>query len=259
MLTFKNTNVFFGTVLTGLIAIDILYDLPYQLIIFSSLLFMYALIIFYGCYFIRSNFFMKVFCSANTGKKEIAISFDDGPAENYTAAILETLKENNVKAVFFCIGKHINANKTVFRQLHEQGHIIGNHSYSHHFFFDLFSSKHMLREMKMVDNVTERLTGLKPKLFRPPYGVINPNLRKAILDGDYIPVGWSVRSMDTVIKDEKKLLDKVERLLKPGAVFLFHDTSKSTNEMLPRFIKHVKELGYEIVRLDKMLALQPYA
>nr|AUN35648.1 polysaccharide deacetylase [uncultured bacterium] len=111
----------------------------------------------------------------------------------------------------------------------------------------------------MMNRDTEKLIGVKPKLFRPPYGVINPNLRKAIQDGEYTPVGWSVRSMDTVIKDEKKLLEKIKRSLKPGAVYLFHDTSKSTLEVLPIFIKHVKDLGYEIVRLDKMLALQPYA
>ena len=202
---------------------------------------------------------MKVFCSAKTDKKEIAISFDDGPSGNYTPQILETLKEHNVKAIFFCIGKQINANKKIFKQLHEDDHIIGNHSYSHHFFFDLFSSNKMLKELKMMNSDTEKLTGLRPKLFRPPYGVINPNLRKAIQDGDYIPVGWSVRSMDTTIKDGMKLLDKVKKSLKPGAVFLFHDTCKSTHDMLPDFIKHVKELGYEIVRLDKMLALQPYA
>ena len=257
MLTFKNTNIFFALLLIGLIAADILYDLPFYL--FFILGFFYSLVIFYGCYFIQSNFFMKVFCSAKTDKKEIAISFDDGPSENYTAQILETLKEHNVKAGFFCIGKHINANEKIFKQLHDDDHIIGNHSYSHHFFFDLFSSKKMLRELKRMNSDTEKLTGLKPKLFRPPYGVMNPNLRKAILDGEFTPVGWSVRSMDTVIKDEKKLLDKITKALKPGAVYLFHDTSESTVAILAAFIKHVKELGYEIVRLDKMLALQPYA
>lgn len=257
MLTFKNINIFFTSVLIILVAADILFDL--SLYYFLILFLLYSLILFYGCYFIRSNFFMKVFCSATTDKKEIAISFDDGPAENYTPQILETLKQHDVKAVFFCIGRKIAGNEKIFRQLHEDDHIIGNHSYSHHFFFDLFSSKKMLDELQMMNRDTEKLIGVKPKLFRPPYGVINPNLRKAIQDGEYTPVGWSVRSMDTVIKDEKKLLEKIKRSLKPGAVYLFHDTSKSTLEVLPIFIKHVKDLGYEIVRLDKMLALQPYA
>jgi len=98
-----------------------------------------------------------------------------------------------------------------------------------------------------------------PKLFRPPYGVTNPNLKKAIIKGDYTPVGWSVRSMDTVIKSEKKLLDKINRSLKPGAVFLFHDTSKTTVNVLPEFIREVKNKGYHIIPLDKLLHLNPYA
>nr|AUN35647.1 peptidoglycan N-acetylglucosamine deacetylase [uncultured bacterium] len=139
MLTFKNINIFFTSVLIILVAADILFDL--SLYYFLILFLLYSLILFYGCYFIRSNFFMKVFCSATTDKKEIAISFDDGPAENYTPQILETLKQHDVKAVFFCIGRKIAGNEKIFRQLHEDDHIIGNHSYSHHFFFDLFSSK----------------------------------------------------------------------------------------------------------------------
>jgi peptidoglycan/xylan/chitin deacetylase (PgdA/CDA1 family) len=96
-------------------------------------------------------------------------------------------------------------------------------------------------------------------LFRPPYGVTNPNLKKAIVEGNYIPVGWSMRSMDTVIKDEKKLFNKVISKIKPGAVFLFHDTSNATVAILPAIIKHIHENGYEIIRLDKMLNLQAYA
>ncbi|MBC7534337.1 MAG: polysaccharide deacetylase family protein [Ferruginibacter sp.] len=257
MLTFKNINILFVSVLLLLIAGDILYDLP--LIIFPILLVLYSLILFYGCYYIGSNFFMKVFCSAKTERKEIAISFDDGPAENFTPLILKTLKEHNVKAGFFCIGNRIAGNENIFKQLKEEDHIIGNHSYTHDFFFDLFSSKRMLHELKMMDGDTVKITGLKPKLFRPPYGVMNPNLRKAIIEGGYIPVGWNVRSMDTVIKDKKKLLNKILKALKPGAVYLFHDTSASTVEILPAFIRQVKELGYEIVRLDKMMNLAAYA
>ncbi|MEO5893291.1 MAG: polysaccharide deacetylase family protein, partial [Ferruginibacter sp.] len=117
----------------------------------------------------------------------------------------------------------------------------------------------MLQDLKMMDREMERVTGLQPKLFRPPYGVTNPNLKKAIINGGYIAVGWSVRSMDTVIKDERTLFKKITNALEPGAIFLFHDTNKTTLAILPAFIKWVKENGYEIVRLDKMLQLKPYA
>jgi peptidoglycan/xylan/chitin deacetylase (PgdA/CDA1 family) len=226
--------------------------------IYPLLLILYSLVVFYGCYYIGSNFFIKIICSANTDQKEIAISFDDGPVSNYTTEILQLLKQDNIKATFFCIGNRIAGNENIVKKIKDDGHIIGNHSYSHHFWFDIFSSEKMLDDLKKMDQETERVTGIVPKLFRPPYGVTNPNLKKAIIKGNYIPVGWSVRSMDTVIRDEKKLLDKINRSLKPGAVFLFHDTSKTTVNILPEFIREVKKKGYNIIPLDKLLHLVPY-
>ena len=113
--------------------------------------------------------------------------------------------------------------------------------------------------MQMMDKVLKDTIGQKPKLFRPPYGVTNPNLKKAIINGNYIPVGWSIRSFDTVIKNEDRLLKRVLRQLKTGAVFLFHDTSNITVVILPAVIKYIQSNGYEIIRLDKMLNLQAYA
>jgi peptidoglycan/xylan/chitin deacetylase (PgdA/CDA1 family) len=123
----------------------------------------------------------------------------------------------------------------------------------------MYPAKKMQEDLKLMDAEMQKVIGLKPKLFRPPYGVTNPNLAKAIKKGGYTPVGWSVRSMDTVIKDRKKLLERINEGIKPGAVFLFHDTSKATLDMLPGFIKEVKNRGYNIIPLDKLLALQPYA
>ena len=240
-----------------LIGLHVKYGIPVYL--FPLLFVIYSLIVFYGCYYIGSNFFIKVVCSADTDKKEIAISFDDGPVTNFTPQILQLLKEENIKAAFFCIGNRIPGNEKIVKQLQDDGHIIGNHSYSHHFWFDMFSSKKMLEDMQLMDQTMKAITGLQPRLFRPPYGVTNPNLKKAIINGNYTPVGWSVRSMDTVIKNETKLLDKIKGGLKPGAVFLFHDTSNTTLQVLPRFFKEVKNQGYHIVPLDKLLHLSPYA
>lgn len=257
MLNFRNTNIFFIVLLAILIGIYIQYGLP--IYAYCLLLIAYSLIVFWGCYNVGSNFFIKIVGKAETDKKEIAISFDDGPAVNYTPAILQVLNNENVKATFFCIGNRIVGNENILKQIHADGHIIGNHSYSHHFWFDLFSVKKMLADLKQMDAETERVTGLKPKLFRPPYGVTNPNVKKAIINGGYTPVGWSVRSMDTVIKDERKLLNRINNGIKPGAVFLFHDTSKTTLNILPEFIQEVKKRGYNIVPLDKLLNLQAYA
>ncbi|HTC00505.1 MAG TPA: polysaccharide deacetylase family protein [Ferruginibacter sp.] len=257
MLNFKNTTIVFVALLVILMVCNTMHNIP--LTIYVAIILIYSLILFYGCYYIGSNFFIKVICSATTDKKQIAISFDDGPAISFTPEILQVLKAHNIKAAFFCIGNRIVGNENLLTQLHKEEHIIGNHSYSHHFWFDLFSAKKVISDLQMMDKVTKDMIGVQPKLFRPPYGVLNPNIKKAITKGNYIPIGWSVRSFDTVINDDKKLLNKISSSLKPGAIFLFHDTSKITLSVLPLFIQYVKENDYEIVRLDKMLNLQPYA
>lgn len=257
MLNFRNTNIFFSILLAILIAVHINSGMPWYA--YLLLFIVYSLIVFYGCYYVGSNFFIKVVCAADTDKKVIAISFDDGPALNYTPQILQLLNYHEIKASFFCIGNRIIGNEAVLKQIVEDGHIIGNHSYSHHFWFDMYSSGKMLADLKHMDQATEAVTGLRPKLFRPPYGVTNPNLAKAIRKGNYTAVGWNVRSLDTVIKDEAELLRRVSKGIKPGAVFLFHDTSKTTLNVLPEFIKEVKKQGYDIVPLDKLLHLSPYA
>jgi peptidoglycan/xylan/chitin deacetylase (PgdA/CDA1 family) len=256
MLNFKNTNIFFVALLIFLIGYDLLYPLPVWVYLIT--LMVYVSILAYGSYYIGAGFYIKSICAVKTAAKQIAISFDDGPANEYTAEILKVLKEQRVQAAFFCIGNRIRGNGSLLKQIHEEGHVIGNHSYSHDMWFDLFSSGKMSADLRMMDLTVEDSIGLRPRFFRPPYGVTNPNLKKAIIRGRYISVGWSIRSMDTVIKDEQRLLQRVMRSVKPGAIVLFHDTSRTTLGILPVFIKQLAASGYEIVRLDKMLKLDPY-
>ena len=256
MLNFRNINIFFVFLLAVLISVHIQSGLPYY--VYLLLLITWSLIIFWGCISINSGFFTAVICGANTEKKEISISFDDGPAENYTREILKILKDEDIKAAFFCIGNRIAGNETILQEIDAEGHIIGNHSYSHHFWFDMFSAKRMLNDLKKMDEAMFKAVGYTTSLFRPPYGVMNPNLRKAIVRGQYIPIGWSVRSMDTVSKDEERLLSKLCARIEPGDIFLFHDTCKITLDVLPKFIREVKKRGYNIMPLDKLLDLQRY-
>ncbi|WP_448699585.1 polysaccharide deacetylase family protein [Mucilaginibacter sp. AW1-3] len=253
MLNFKNVNILF----ICLLGVGIWAGMP----IYADvvLLAIYLSLLFYGCYYVGSNYFIPVICSVKTNEKIIALSFDDGPDAINTPQILAMLKASDVKAAFFCIGNKIADNKQVLKQIDDEGHIIANHSFSHHFWFDLFSTKKMTGDLLMMSEAMSNAIGKAPKLFRPPYGVTNPNVKNAINNCNYTPIGWSVRSMDTVIKQPEKLLSNMVSKIKPGAVFLFHDTSNTTLAMLPEFIQHIKAKGYQIVRLDKMLNLQAYA
>ncbi|MGC4034529.1 MAG: polysaccharide deacetylase family protein [Chitinophagaceae bacterium] len=256
MLNFKTANIIFIFILIGLISYDIYTGLPFYVYIITA--FIYSLFLFWGSYYVGSDFYFKIICSAKTEKKQIAISFDDGPVNEFTPQILNLLQEYSVPAAFFCIGKRVKENEELLRQVHSAGHIIGNHSYSHDTWFDLFSATKMHDDLQAMDEAMYKAIGLKPKLFRPPYGVTNPNLKKAVNRGNYISVGWNIRSLDTVITDEQKLLIKVTKALKPGAIVLFHDTGKAIPAILPAFIKTARDKGFEIVRLDKLLNLEPY-
>ncbi len=217
--------------------------------------FIYSLILFYGCYFIQANFFLKVHNKGITSKKIIALTFDDGPDDNTTSKILLILKEKKVKATFFCIGKRIAGNELIIQQMHLDQHLIGNHSYSHHFWFDVFSVNKMLKDLQKTDILINQITGNKPIYFRPPYGVTNPNVAKTIKIGKYIPIGWNVRSMDTISKNPEQLISKLKNAICPGAIILLHDTMNITVSILPLLIEEIKANGYTFVRVDELLNL----
>jgi peptidoglycan/xylan/chitin deacetylase (PgdA/CDA1 family) len=226
--------------------------------VYGWLLLIYVSVLFCGSYFIRMEFFMKSICSVKTSEKVIALSFDDGPAGKKTARMLDILKENNVEATFFCIGKNMPENEDILKRIINEGHIVGNHSNSHDRLFDLHSSKKMLNELELTSQTCQEITGLYPRFFRPPYGVTNPNLKKAVLEGGFISIGWSIRSYDTVIGNEERLLTRILARLKPGAILLLHDTSDSTLKILSRLLKEIRNRGYKMSRLDKMINLNPY-
>jgi peptidoglycan/xylan/chitin deacetylase (PgdA/CDA1 family) len=257
MLNHRNVNIFFIVFILLWILLDgHTHSSP---AVYAWILLVYVSVLFCGSYFIRLGYFFKSVCSADTTEKEIALSFDDGPAPSFTPAILDVLKEKRVETIFFCIGKNIPGQENLLSRMVGEGHIIGNHSYSHHPLFDLFGPVKMRRDLLLMNETTREATGLNLKLFRPPYGVTNPHLKRAIEDGGFISIGWSVRSLDTVIGDEDRLVQKILRSLKPGAIVLLHDTGKVTVRMLGRLIDEIHEKGYRIVRLDKMLKLNPYA
>lgn len=213
----------------------------------------------WGATNIRSGLFLKTVNAADTNEKVVALSFDDGPLPQYTPQILDILLQYEVPAAFFCIGKNISSNSALLERIHEEGHVIGNHTYTHDHWFDMFSAGRMLKELEQTDAAVKSATGLQPQLFRPPYGVTNPNLRKAVLKGNYIPVGWNIRSLDTTIREKDKLFDRISSRLKPGAVILLHDTCQITVDLLPILIRYIRTEGYRLERLDKMLNVKAYA
>jgi peptidoglycan-N-acetylglucosamine deacetylase len=257
VLNFKNTNLLFVFSIAVTFLVDYFLPVPIWIYLFGTGI--YLLILLYRSYYVNSNFYLPVACRADNSKNEIALTFDDGPIEPQTSLILDILNKNNVSAAFFCIGSRMKENQSLLKQIDEQGHLIGNHSYSHHFLFDFFSTNKMLKDLKETDEVAQSVIQKKLKLFRPPYGVTTPNLARAILKRKYHPIGWSVRSMDTIIKNETKLIKRTTGNIKSGDIFLFHDIADVTVVTLQAFIDTVQQQGFKVVRLDKLLNVEAYA
>lgn len=243
MLKFWPTTI---TFILGLIAFFIFQSSNHlsfwYLIIWIKL---FAIIQFCGAYFIGLNFHLTSINSLNTTEKKVLLTFDDGPHTN-TAKVLEVLKRHDVKAIFFVIGKNIKGNEAILKQIVADGHQIGNHSFSHHNFIDVWGTKKVTGDFDSCQKLIEQYQ-FQSKLFRPPYGVTNPNIAKALKQLNLQSIGWNVRSYDTSIKDVEKTKERVLSQLKPGAIVLLHDRLDFMPELLETLIPAIKEKGYGFV------------
>ncbi len=222
------------------------------------LLFVFVSLLGLGAYFIQWNFFTTSLNHGDRTKKQIAITFDDGPFAEFTPQVLDILLQEKVPAAFFVIGKNIIGNEAILKRIIAENHIIGNHSFSHNFWFSMKSKDEMLHDLRQTDTALENVIHKKAKLFRPPYGVTNPMVAQAIQKGNYTSIGWSIRTFDTTIKDKEKLLQKTTRNIQNGDVILFHDWGHQTIAILPEFIHQIRAKGFEIVGLDILLKTKPY-
>lgn len=212
----------------------------------------------WGSFDIRLNYFTKAYCSKpNSISKEIALTFDDGPHE-MTEKVLDLLKQFNVKATFFCIGKQIENNPQLFKRIISEGHLVGNHSFSHSENFGFFSSQNVLDEILTTNKLVQQWSGLNMKLFRPPFGVTNPMIAKAISVTKHHVIGWNIRSLDTVYEEENTIFERVKNKIKPGGIILLHDTSQKSVNVLERLLLFLKTENYSIVSVDKLLNLSAY-
>ncbi len=253
MLTNRIINIIALITLVALLTIHYFVEIWWGWYIVIVLIFVTVKI--YGSTHLSANFFVQSKCKGTTG---IAITFDDGPIAEKTDRILNILQKHQTKATFFCIGSRVIAHPQLVEKIHKHGHLIGNHSYLHGKGFDLQPSAFMQQEIQLTDAAIEKVVGIRPRFFRPPFGVMNPALAKAITTTHHTTVGWSIRSFDTLIKKEEKLFNRVTKNLKAGDIILFHDYSETTIAILPRVIKHIEEIGLKIVSLEELLNENAY-
>lgn len=255
MFRYSTISISFFIILFALI-LQVQYEgSPWWIVLIPIVIYAAALII--GSIKIGLNFYFKSANKASTDEKIIAITFDDGPHPEITPKLLDFLTQENIYATFFCIGERINEHPEVIQRAHKDGHLIGNHSYTHHRWFDLFGKKKMIKEIEQTNEAIMKLIGKYPILFRPPYGVTNPTLKGALKKTNMISAGWSLRSFDTV-KNADHVIRKLIRNTKPGDVILFHDNDLKIIEIVSEYLRWLNENDFKIVSLEQLFNIEAY-
>jgi peptidoglycan/xylan/chitin deacetylase (PgdA/CDA1 family) len=206
----------------------------------------------YASFSISFGFYLRAFCRKPTNEKLLALTFDDGPHFIYTKEVLDILKKNDVKATFFIVGNQIFFCKDILRRTLVEGHQIGNHSFTHKNNFPWLGVKKMASNLLQCEQAIEQAAGYQTKWFRPPFGVTNYDVAKAVKIRGYRVAGWSIRSLDTVMSDKEKVVRRVISRLRPGAVILLHDCLPNTPYIAEQIIRQAKGKGYTFVTVEEM-------
>jgi len=188
---------------------------------------------------------------------EIALTLDDGPSSKATPRILDILKENDVKATFFVLGKFIEKNKDIIKREADEGHSIGNHTFTHAN-GKITDIAKINRELVKTDILITQYTGKRVDYFRPPFGFENWRFLTEAELLDYTIILWSIDVGDwNNHKTVKDISSKIFKRAMNGDIILLHDGGASREAVinsLPVIIKGLKGKGYKFVTIDEMIA-----
>jgi peptidoglycan/xylan/chitin deacetylase (PgdA/CDA1 family) len=229
-----------------------------------------AILIFliaYGYFIPTSPVFGKVYYKGTEPEKVVALTFDDGPNEPYTSEILDILDAHGIKATFFVIGKNVELDPETAERMIAEGHVLGNHSYSH-------NANHALTEYGAKDLVVAEkaifdTVGVMPHIYRPPHGKKSPWELEQVEKQGMIEVTWSVSTGELNSPSPPSVAQKIVKETHPGDIILLHDgygtshnCSKSdkslTVETLPLIIEKLQAEGYRFVTVPELLEVPAY-
>lgn len=182
-------------------------------------------------------------------EKTVAVTFDDGPGAESTMMLLDGLKERNVRATFFLVGENIKGHEDIVKRMHDEGHIIGNHTYTHVILTKIPQEK-ALEEIYNTNKIIEEITGEKVKYIRPPCGEWNNDM---FFQVDLQPVFWNVDPLDWKRKDMGGIVEDVVKNVRSGDIILLHDIYDTSVAAALEIIDRLKDKGFVFVTVDEIL------
>ena len=188
-------------------------------------------------------------------ENKIALTFDDGPHPRYTLEILKILDEYHVPATFFFVGENVSYYPEAARKVAESGHEIGNHTHSHPC-VKKQSEEAFREQLTQCEDTIKRVTGIHPKLFRPPQGSWNTRVYEIAREKGYSVILWDVDTLDWAHTPSNKISDYVVSNVKSGNIILMHDYHSggcTTIDALRSFIPQLLKKGYQFVTVSELI------
>lgn len=182
-------------------------------------------------------------------EKVVAITFDDGPGYKTTMSLLDGLRERDVKATFFLVGEKIEQRKSVIEQMAKDGHLIGNHTYSH-LQLDGVNIDTALADIEKTNQLIREVAGIEVQYIRPPYGIWSENLESSIA---MTPILWTVDSSDWNTQDVNKIVEYVVSEVESGDIILMHDIYDTSVVAALEIIDRLKTKGFNFVTVDELM------
>jgi peptidoglycan/xylan/chitin deacetylase (PgdA/CDA1 family) len=195
------------------------------------------------------------YSSCNVESSTVAMTFDDGPHPKLTPKLLDILKERNIKATFFVIGKCVAEYPDIAKRIVDEGHEIANHSWNHPQLTKLSASA-FDAEISQTTDAIVKATGVRPVTMRPPYGAINATLTKRLND-EYglCVILWSVDPQDWKIRKSEHVSSHIIKNTAPGSIILAHDIHPSTIDAMPTALDALQSKGYKFVTVSELIAM----
>lgn len=181
--------------------------------------------------------------------KRVALTFDDGPHPYYTEQLLDGLKERGVVVTFFVTGEHAFLHPEVIKRMQEEGHAVGNHTYSH-MQLRADNRESFKKELQQTNKVLKEITGEDVVYVRPPYGAWDKELEKEL---NMIPVLWSVDPLDWCTDNAGIVVRRVREQVKENSIILLHDYFDTSVTAALEIVDELLEEGYEFVTVEEMV------